>query len=249
MSEGTKKARLLVIDDEKGFTHMLKINLERSGEFEVFTENSGRKGLAAAKNLKPDIIFLDIIMPDLPGNQVAAQIEADPEISRIPIVFVTALVSKNEVVTDSCTISGRPFLAKPINVDDARDCIRRELAPKVLIIDDDKDLARLTSGRLKSAGFRVWHASTGEEGMQLLESEMPDLVILDLILPGQSGWQIAHKLRSEKQFQHIKIIMLSGMIEQDGEAEGVLEEADYFMPKPYDGAKLADKVKDLLNNA
>ncbi len=244
-----RKKRILIVDDEKGFTHMLKLNLEKTGEYEVYTENSGAKGLEAAKEVKPDIIFLDIIMPDMPGNQVAAQLETEPDLKHIPIVFVTALVSKNEAVTDSCTISGRPFMAKPIGIEDIRDCIQRELSHKILIIDDDIDIVRLMSGRLKSAGYRVQQASTGEEALKELNESPPDLVIVDLILPGKSGWDISQQLRSNERFKDVKIIVLSGMIEEDGAGDGPLEQADFFMRKPYDGNLLLEKVGELLKDA
>ena len=116
-----RKKRILLIDDEPSFTHMLKLNLEETGEFEVRAENSGTEGLATARQFKPDLILLDIIMPHINGCDVAFQMGADRDIKNTPIVFLTAVAKKEDV------IAGRAFIAKPMTVEKVIDCIERNL--------------------------------------------------------------------------------------------------------------------------
>ncbi len=118
------KKRILLIDDEPSFTRMLRLNLEKAGGYEVREENRGSQGLATAREFKPDLILLDVIMPDADGGEVAAQIKADRNLKDTPIVFLTAVVSKKE----EGLIGGRPFLAKPVGVKEVIDCIERHLA-------------------------------------------------------------------------------------------------------------------------
>ncbi len=108
-----KKKRVLLIDDEPSFTRMLKLNLEETGAYEVREENRGRFGLAAAREFKPDLILLDIFMPDMSGGEVAYQIEADRDVENTPIVFLTAAAKKYE---NEDIIGGRTIIAKPVTV-------------------------------------------------------------------------------------------------------------------------------------
>lgn len=107
--------KILIVDDEAGFTRMLKLNLETSGSFEVREVNEGKQALAVAREFLPQIIFLDIVMPDIDGGDVAAQLRADPSLKRVPIVFLTAIVGEDEA-KNSNDIGGYPFLAKPVSL-------------------------------------------------------------------------------------------------------------------------------------
>jgi CheY-like chemotaxis protein len=111
------KKRILLVDDEKSFTSLLKINLEDTGNYEVRVENWAEDAFAAAKEFKPDLVLLDIIMPRMPGGNVAAQIKADPELTNTPIVFFTAAVRKHQVVENEGFICDHPCIAKPASLE------------------------------------------------------------------------------------------------------------------------------------
>jgi len=112
------KKRILIVDDEKSLTTLLKLNLEETGQYEVRVENWPEDAIQAAREFKPDLVLLDIIMPRLPGGNVAAQIDSDPQLAGTPIVFLTAAVRKHQVEENEGIISGRPCLAKPATVDE-----------------------------------------------------------------------------------------------------------------------------------
>src|ERR1039458_4412484 len=112
------KKRILVVDDEPEITLMLKLNLEQTGRYEVRTENLGRKAIEAAREFRPDLIILDVVMPGMLGSEIAAQLEADPELRAIKFVFLTAMVSKEEAQRSYGEIGGHTFIAKPISADD-----------------------------------------------------------------------------------------------------------------------------------
>lgn len=121
----TKK--ILVVDDEAGFARLLKLNLEGTGKFEVQTETKGSQALNTARSFRPDLILLDIIMPDMDGSEVANRLKNDPATRNIPILFLTALVKDKEVETTSGAIGGHLFLAKPITTDELVQSIDRML--------------------------------------------------------------------------------------------------------------------------
>lgn len=122
-----EKKRILIIDDEATFTRMVRLNLEKTGKYEVREENRGRRGAAAARDFKPHLIFLDVIMPDADGGEVAAHIQADNRLKNVPIVFLTATVSKREVGDTGGMRGGLFFLAKPVTLEQLEACIARHL--------------------------------------------------------------------------------------------------------------------------
>ena len=112
------KKRILLVDDEKSLTTLLKLNLEDTGNYDVRVENWPEDALAAAREFKPDLVLLDIIMPRLPGGNVAAQIDSDPLLKGTPIVFMTAAVRRSQVEDNDGIICEHPCLAKPATVDE-----------------------------------------------------------------------------------------------------------------------------------
>jgi CheY-like chemotaxis protein len=121
-----EKACVLIIDNNRDFTHSAKLALERTGRYFVCEENDASKAHQTAQGLKPDLILLDIAMPETDGGEVAARIESDPTLHRTPVVFLTALVTKAEA-TAGLQIQGHSFLPKPISVPELVEGIERNL--------------------------------------------------------------------------------------------------------------------------
>ena len=114
----TKKKRILLIDDEPGFTRLLRLNLEATGSYDVRIENDGTKGLAVMKEFRPDLVVLDVVMPDVDGGERAAANKTAHGLKDTPILFLTAVVSKTELKSRGDVIGGHPFLAKPVSIED-----------------------------------------------------------------------------------------------------------------------------------
>jgi CheY-like chemotaxis protein len=92
----TEKQRILIVDDDRDITRLVKILLERAGDYAVLEENDSTKAHQSARNFRPHVILLDIMMPETDGAEIAEQIQADPQLRRTPIIFLTALVTKAE---------------------------------------------------------------------------------------------------------------------------------------------------------
>jgi DNA-binding response OmpR family regulator len=121
------KKRILIIDDEASFTRMVKLNLEKTGSFEVREENKATYALAAAREFKPDLILLDVIMPTMDGGDVAAQFENDKQLKETPIIFLTATVSRREAGAGGFNSGGSLFLAKPVGLETLVKCINEHV--------------------------------------------------------------------------------------------------------------------------
>ena len=121
-----EKPCILIIDNNHDFTHAAKLALERTGRYFVGEENDPSKAHQTAQGLQPDLILLDIVMPETDGGEVAARIQSDPGLHRIPIIFLTALVTKAEE-RSGLRIHGHPFLAKPISLPELIEGIEQSL--------------------------------------------------------------------------------------------------------------------------
>lgn len=124
----TKPIKILVVDDEKPFTDMMKINLIDEG-FNVQVENDSTKAIEAARAFRPDIVLLDIVMPHTDGCDILSQMKATPELSHIPTILISALVSNREVEGGEQgveTPSGI-VMAKPVRLEKLRQCIHEAL--------------------------------------------------------------------------------------------------------------------------
>jgi CheY-like chemotaxis protein len=110
-----EKRRVLIVDDDPDSTHLIKILLEKTGNYVVLEENDADQAHQSARNFRPHAILMDIMMPKTDGGEVAAQIEADPELRSTPIIFLTALVTEPETKA-GLRIEGHRSLAKPINI-------------------------------------------------------------------------------------------------------------------------------------
>lgn len=122
------KKKILLVDDEVTFTKMTKLNLDRIGDYETHVVNDSGLALETAKEIVPDIIFLDFMMPGLDGGDVAALLRDDPELSHIPVVFLTAIVSKDDTDSMGSQVGGNLFLAKPVKAQEMVDTIEQLLA-------------------------------------------------------------------------------------------------------------------------
>lgn len=118
---------ILIIDDEENFGKLVKKNIEKTGEFTVRVATNGLNGIKFAREIKPDLILLDIAMPDLDGGDVLTLIRRDPSIADTPIIFLTALVKQEEMEEQPSFTKGYTLLAKTVSVDDLLSCIREHM--------------------------------------------------------------------------------------------------------------------------
>ena len=106
---------------------MVKLNLERTGEYQVMHETKGRNAVETARAFMPDMIFLDVVMPEIDGGDVLAKLKDNAALKDIPVVFLTAIITDKEASAGDGIVAGRPFLAKPVTTAKLIDCIKKYL--------------------------------------------------------------------------------------------------------------------------
>ena len=126
MNSARQKKKVMVVDDERGFTRMVKLNLETTGHYEVRIQNNPQDALSTAIEFKPDVILLDVIMPELEGPDIVYQFKNHELLRNIPVIFITANITKEEVDAQEGYIGGHAFLAKPGTIDELIACIEKQ---------------------------------------------------------------------------------------------------------------------------
>lgn len=119
--------KILIVDDEKAFAVMLKLNLEATGRYSVRIENAGQNVIDAVLQFRPELILLDLIMPKTDGSDIAFQIKNHIQLQSVPIIFLTAAVRKDEVEAGG-KIGGYPFVSKTSSLSFLFQAIEKSLA-------------------------------------------------------------------------------------------------------------------------
>lgn len=128
MAENRKvhsRKKVLLVDDEPTFTRMLRMNLEATGAYEVKEENNSAQAVATALEFKPDVVLLDLIMPEVDGGTIASQIRSSRELGGAKIIFLTAVVGRREANGSWATLRAIPCIAKPVATPELIACIER----------------------------------------------------------------------------------------------------------------------------
>lgn len=123
--------RILIIDDEPRLTAIVREALEATGRYLIKEENRSLRALHAARHFQPDLILLDVIMPELDGRDVAVQMRADPALQDVPIVFVTSL-APDGVIGSTGFLGGYTFVAKPFRIADLVNCVDEMLGDEAV---------------------------------------------------------------------------------------------------------------------
>lgn len=121
------KKKVLIVDDEENLSRAMKLNLEDAGAYEVRTENRGTKALEAVHEFHPDLVILDVIMPDMDGADVEKQFEKDEIAKKVPIIFLTTIATKDDTKDRGTMIGGRFVIAKSISIDTLIESIEERL--------------------------------------------------------------------------------------------------------------------------
>jgi CheY-like chemotaxis protein len=180
--------------------------LRREG-FEPHAAADGIEGLRKARSLQPEAIVLDVMMPQLDGWSVLAALKGDPELAEIPVVMLTIVDEK----TRGYTLGAAEYLIKPIDRGRLKAVLERYCGPRgrVLVVDDDPDVRERTREMISREGFQVIEARDGREALARLETEPPDVILLDLLMPEMDGFAFLDELRKRDRLKELPVVVLT----------------------------------------
>jgi CheY-like chemotaxis protein len=200
---------VLAIDDDPDVLSIISTHLNRDG-FEVYTTNSGEEGLRLAKQIKPDVITLDVMMPNLDGWTVLNQLKGDPATADVPVIMVTILQDREM----GYSLGAADYLMKPVEADRLISIVRRYRTPgatpgHVLVVEDDAATREVVRHFLVADNWTVAEAENGRKALELLSTHKPNIVVLDLMMPEMDGFEFVQKMRSEPAWGKIPVIVVT----------------------------------------
>jgi CheY-like chemotaxis protein len=199
---------VLVVDDDATARELIAEQLKAEG-FSVVTAAGGLEGLKLAKDLRPMVITLDVMMPDLDGWSVLAALRQDPDLAEIPVIMITILDEHRRGVA----LGAAGYLTKPIDRERLHRMVSRFRASarptRVLLVDDDKDQRDRLRGWLDGEQWVVQETANGREALTRLQADKPDVILLDLMMPEMDGFAVVAALQKEPRWRDIPVIVIT----------------------------------------
>ena len=239
------KKVLLAIDDDPNVLILLRENLEEEGYY-IVGALSGDEGVRKARELQPFAITLDILMPHKDGWEVLNDLKADPATRHIPVI-VLSIIDNRELGFSLCAFD---YLVKPFDKATILSALQRaSRAPtnRVLVVDDEPDAVNLITQLLEDEGYQIKGAYSGEEAFHALEDEVPDIILLDLLMPQMDGFDVIQRIKTNPDWSDIPIVVVTAKDLTDADWEFLRQRVDKIIRKTgLDRETLIREVQDLL---
>jgi PAS domain S-box-containing protein len=201
------KCTVLVIDDDPVVRDLLQRFLSKEG-FQVITAASGSEGLQLVKSINPAVITLDVLMPGMDGWTVLTALKTNRQTADIPVIMLTMVDEKNL----GYALGVSEYLTKPIDRERLLTVLRRyrpEKESTVLVIDDDPMMREMLRRMLNKEGWRVVEAENGWIGLERLQNDHPQMVLLDLMMPEMDGFEFVEVMRKNPNWHAVPVIVLT----------------------------------------
>ncbi len=203
---------ILVVEDDRSTSELLTIYLVKAG-YRVAHAYNGEDAMNRIKELKPFAVILDVMLPGKDGWEVLQEVKLDQELKDIPIIMSSVIDNRDL----GFTLGAADYLLKPIDkmtllkkLDELSFSSKKGRMPiNILCIDDNKEVLELLSTVLQANGYNVITASSGKKGIESANIYMPDLIILDLMMPDVDGFEVVQKIKSKSATKDIPILVLT----------------------------------------
>lgn len=259
---------VLVVEDNYLNLKLVRDILELDGT-NVLEAETAETGIELARRHKPDVILMDIELPGMDGLSATRVICGDPELNTIPVIAMTAYAmeeDRRKAQTAGCC----GYITKPINIKSFQKTVNRYLsraeAPaasgneqnppakqligacghRILIVDDDALNVKLLEAQLSSKGYHVVTALDGSAALERVQQERPDLILLDIMMPGIDGYEVTERLKADDDTRCIPIILVTALTGEEEKKKGLEAGADEFINKPINYPELEARVFSLL---
>ncbi len=269
-----KQTVFLVVDDFEPMRIVTSSQLRAMGAKTIVTANNGAEALRILKNKKVDIVLSDWNMPVMTGLELLKAIRADESLSYLPFIMITAEAERYSI-EDAIASGISDLLVKPytagllairvqkalssrprpgisvsappeVAVAPSPQVPREQLRPTILVVDDTADNLLLLSQLFKDE-YRVRISHTGEKALSICQSDNPpDLVLLDIMMPGMDGFEVARRMREHPASENIPVIFVTAMAGEDARHKGLQLGAVDFVNKPIDPEVLKPRVRNFM---
>lgn len=265
-----ESARILVVDDDVNIINFFQAVLEEQG-YKVDTAGNGIEAVKKVKEFRPDVILLDVIMPEMDGYEVTEELKGNPETQNISIILVTGMDTLDDKVR-GLESGADDFITKPFNFDELvarvrslirlknlqeqlenlkRECkedflVRQKKSMSlnmILVVEDDERISKIMSNVLGTGGYLTYAVKDGLEAVEFIKDNVPDLIILDLMLPGLDGIEVLKRVRENPLTMEVPVIVVTAVDDFKTKIKGLYIGADDYLVKPVKSLELLARVK------
>ncbi len=237
---------LLVIDDDPNARELINRFMLKEG-YNVYTADDGEMGLRMARELRPDVITLDVMMPRMDGWSVLNALKSDPQLASIPVIMLTMVSDQNM----GFALGAADYVTKPIDRDRLVKILKRYECNvpgcDVLVVDDEAQIREIIERTMQKEGWNVLQAQDGLEALQIVQETPPQLILLDMMMPRMDGFEFLEELRKLPVGSNIPVIVITAMDlsasdhqRLNGSVEQVLQKGAYTQ------SQLLEEVKGLV---
>lgn len=235
-----------IIDDDPDILRVMKMHLEDEG-FRVMTSDTPRHGLETAQKYLPDAIVLDVLQPERDGFNLLQALKAGRETSMIPVLVLSIIKEKIK----GFRLGAADYLVKPVGNGLLKETLQKILGqngdPKtILIVDDEKDTLNFLRERLKEDGFQTIEANNGKEAIDKATRETPDLILLDILMPEVTGWDVIERLAQNHSTASIPVVVLSAAGTDLEKHLGTEPGIKNYLTKPVEVRDLINEIKKVV---
>lgn len=241
---------VLVVDDEPSIRRFLRHILESEGLL-VMEARTGEDAVAMALRERPAIVLLDLVLPDIDGFEVLGRLKQQSATRNIPVIILSIIEDEERCFR----LGASGYLPKPIDRERLVDRVSRLVAAGparrtegkgyVLVVDDDDSVLKAVATILTNHGFEVDIARNGQDGLEIAREKQPDLIILDLMMPGMTGHEVLLALKQNSATVEIPVMILTAA-EPDERIRALQGGAESLMTKPFTEKELAKLVLGAL---
>ncbi len=207
-SNGNRAGTVLVIDDDPAARDLMSRFLTREG-FHFVLATNGEEGLKLAREIHPNVITLDVMMPKMDGWAVLQELKADPELRTVPVIMVTIIDDKNM----GYTLGAADYMTKPIDREQLSSILNKYRCPQppcpVLVVEDDDSSREMMRSMLQREGWAVTQATNGREGLECVARERPHVILLDLMMPEMDGFEFLVELHRNPPWRDIPVVVIT----------------------------------------
>ena len=242
---------VLVIDDDDNAQDMMRKFLEKQN-VSILQAKSGEDGLKLAAEYMPDAITLDVMMPEMDGWEVLTALQSNEATKNIPVIMLT-MADEPDI---GFSLGATDYLTKPVNWDQLSSILNRHKiesdSQSILIVEDDETTREMLKKSLASNDFKVRIAKNGKEGLDKVKESKPGLVLLDLMMPEMDGFEFAEKLRENKDWLDIPVVVITAkdLTSEDhnrlkGNVEAIMQKGSYSKKQLL--SEVGERIKQLKN--
>jgi PAS domain S-box-containing protein len=245
--EETQKGKLiLVVDDDANIRHFLAHELTKKG-YRVLEASNGKEALDQTREHHPDLITLDIQMPDINGFDVTSVLKNDENTKDIPILILSVVEDKDRAYK----LGANDTMTKPFDNEELVAKINRLLIgtkKTILVVDDDKSLVKSVKYHLEHKGYSTCVAYDGKQALEMIESNRPDLIVLDIVMPNMDGYEVIKALKSNPETANIPIVLVTGIEIDGGRVKAISVGATEYVTKSEDFNRLYESIDNILGS-